>query len=368
MKKINLLHMVYGIKSGGVEQFIINFFGNQELYTNYNLYIAYFGEPEISCLNKLINCGFKPIRIYAKDIKSKTFQKEYRKILKDYQIDIVHSDLNLESGIVLKIAANMGIKCLIAHAHGYPEKSFNPLRLVFRYYKKTLTNKYSTINLSCSNAAGKYAFGDNYKLVYNAIDTTKFRFNPESRNKIRKELGLSNELVIGYVARFAAIKNHEYLIRLFNKMDLPKTNIKVLFIGDGERKLYLEELVKLNNLENNIIFIPPHTNIQDYYNAMDLFLFPSIKEGFGMVAIEAQINGLYCIASTGIPLDTKISENIAYLDFDDEKWIHNINNHLISRTSVDESLINSDLFNIDKQQIVLKNIYEEAYCERGEKK
>ena len=58
---------------------------------------------------------------------------------------------------------------------------------------------------------------------------------------------------------------------------------------------------------------------------MDLFVFPSMNEGLGIVAIEAQANGLYVVASNKIPIQTKVTNNISFLDLgDNEKWIEEI--------------------------------------------
>jgi glycosyltransferase involved in cell wall biosynthesis len=64
-------------------------------------------------------------------------------------------------------------------------------------------------------------------------------------------------------------------------------------------------------IKEKVIFTGYKTNVADYYNAMDIFLFPSLYEGLGITIIEAEINGLPCyISSDVIPMETHITNNV----------------------------------------------------------
>ncbi len=90
-------------------------------------------------------------------------------------------------------------------------------------------------------------------------------------------------------------------------------NIKVLIVGDGSEKRYLEELVKKLGLEDYIVFVGkvPHDKIPEYMASADLFVLPSLSEGFGNVVPEAMAMGLPIIASKvgGLPWIIKDGDN-----------------------------------------------------------
>lgn len=363
--KINLLHVVYGVMSGGVEQMLINYFSGDE-FENYNLFIAYSNFPDDSCLNNLRKCGFIPIRLNHCTKNQFGYYRELKKIIKKYSINIVHANINIDNYLVLKAAYDCGVKTRIAHSHGLPSPSNLFAKKIFRNFKRTLCNKYSTSNLACSNKAGKYLFLDsNFKIMYNAIETDKFKYNPEIRKNLRKTLNIGNNIVIGYIARFYNGKNHQFLIEIFEQMHIRDKNIKILFIGAGPLKGKIEKDLNEKGLSNNFIILDSKSNIFDYYQVMDLFVFPSEEEGLGMVAIESQINGLYCIASTGVPKDTKISNNIEYIGFDKYIWQREIKNHLLIRNDNYKYECNCDNYNIFTQRNRLKKYYErELYNEK----
>ena len=86
---------------------------------------------------------------------------------------------------------------------------------------------------------------------------------------------------------------------------------------------------KVNDLElsDSVKFLGQKDNVNEYYNAMDLFLFPSLYEGLGMVAVEAQVNGLPCVVSDEVPKIAKISDNIEFVSLNENKlkWTTIIN-------------------------------------------
>ena len=72
-------------------------------------------------------------------------------------------------------------------------------------------------------------------------------------------------------------------------------------MGDGDRREAVEKKCKQLEVYEKVIFLGSRSNTQDYYQAMDLFVFPSLWEGLGIVVIEAQTAGLPCIVSECIP-------------------------------------------------------------------
>ncbi len=126
------------------------------------------------------------------------------------------------------------------------------------------------------------------KLIYNGIDALKFDFLPPEI--ARKKLKLSPlKKIIGTIANFYPTKGIEYLIEAFNILKPKSQNpdLKLVIIGDGEEKEKLKELIKKYKLKNEIILLGQIEEASKYIKAFDIFILPSVKEGFPWVILEA---------------------------------------------------------------------------------
>ena len=247
------------------------------------------------------------------------YQKELIKIFKDNNYKIVHSHINTLSVFPLRAAKKAGVPIRIAHSHSTTNKKEwkrNLVKQVLRPFSKV----YATDYMCCSELAGRWLFGNkeydkgNVYLLNNAIDLDKFKYDEKIRKEKRKELNIKEDtLVIGHVGRFVEQKNHRFLIDIFNEVHKQKENSILLLVGQGPLMEEMKEKVKTLGIEDSVKFLGQRTDINELYNAMDLFLFPSLYEGLGMVLIEAQANGLPCIASTEIPKIAKVINNVSFL-------------------------------------------------------
>lgn len=355
MENKNILFTVYSLSSGGVEQMLLNIIP----FLNFkNIYIAYTGKADETCLKRFMELNCKTIKIPQCSL-IEYHNKIYDIILKN-NIDIVHANNNTENGIILHAAKKAGVKVRIAHSHGMPEKTLNPLRILFRFWKKILCRKTATIKLACSKKAGKYLYGHKkYIIIPNGVNSKKFAFNKKRRDSIRDELKINNDIcVLGYIARFQNGKNHIFLLDVFKQLLDKKQNIALLLIGCGKEEKRIKEYILKNNLQNYVTILTPKENIEDYYQAMDIFVIPSKQEGFGMVAVEAQVNNLKCIASTGVSSDTKIGKNIRYIKLNKKLWVQTIEPLLLPRNCTDSTIKNP--YDISTQKAKLIQIYIES--------
>lgn len=211
-------------------------------------------------------------------------------IIKREKIDILHCQGFLSSFLGFCLAKLTGIP-YVTTVQRLETKS-NPLKnFIYR-------------NASVCIAASR-AISDNFKavgvknveIIPNGIDLA--RFKDLNRDDARKSLGLNNEFVIMTVARLEKVKGINYLIRAMAAEDLRKINYKLLIIGEGSEGKVLRELVKGLNLGERVAFLGEVSNdkIPGYLAAADCFVLPSLKEGFGIVVLEAQAAGLPVVAS-----------------------------------------------------------------------
>lgn len=257
---------------------------------------------------------------------------EFRKQTEEFfrahggECPVVHAHPIYASAIFGKTAVKYGVKRVIQHSHT-SKYSANPVSAARNFATLALFGRRATDFAACSGVAKKMFFWKKPEEVYlmrNAIDLEKFTFSGEKRNAIREALGIGRDaLVLGHVGRFAKEKNHSFLLDVFSRLRKLQPEARLLLLGDGE----LFEAVKAEaaraGLADGVIFAGRQADVGAYMSAMDVFVMPSLFEGLGIVLIEAQANGLPCVASDQVPLETKASELIEYLPLrgDVDRWV-----------------------------------------------
>ena len=256
------------------------------------------------------------------------YQKELYRIFKENDYKIVHSHISTLSVFPLRIAKKAGVPIRIAHSHSTSNKKEwkrNLIKNILRPFSKLYANQF----FACSELSGRWLFGEkafknnSIKIINNAIDLEKFKFNKEKRDEIRKKLKIDeNIILVGHIGRFVTQKNHEFLIDVFNEIHRRKQNSKLILIGQGNLKEKIIEKIKYLGLQDYVIFTGQTTNVSDYYNAMDIFVLPSLYEGLPVVGIEAQANGLLCEFSTDMTKETKVLNTTKFISLKEtaKKW------------------------------------------------
>lgn len=282
------------------------------------------------------------------------YVRDLFRIMKQGNYDIVHVHGNSSTMIIeLLIAKLAGIKNRVAHGHS----STNKHRVIHVLFKRFLS-MLATYKIACSKMAGEWTFGKNYNVVLNGVDTKKFIFDIKVREKYRKILGVDGNFVIGHVGHMTPIKNHFFLLKVFLSVLKEKPNSRLLLIGDGPLRQQIEKKVNSIGLNDHVLLLGNRDDVNHLYQAMDVFVLPSIKEGYGIATVEAQVSGLKCIVSEGVPEEVKLNEKVVFLPLTDvNKWRDEILkiNSLKERSSLNEAELRliDDERNIKK----LKYIY-----------
>lgn len=219
---------------------------------------------------------------------------------------------------------------IILHSHNsdIPNKS-----ALYRFFhqigRKTMPELKNVVLLTCAPRAAEFMFGEKNlsktTMIFNAIDTKKFMFTSEQRDKIRSKLAVKDEKIVGFVGRLEKQKNPLFLLRIYEALHKEDKNTKLLVIGSGYLEAEMRKFVKQKRLGENVIFLPAQSNIYDYYCAMDILLLPSLFEGLPVVLEEAQAAGLPSLTSSeATPEIARIHEDFVYfLSLNDpiEKWV-----------------------------------------------
>ncbi len=228
-------------------------------------------------------------------------------------IDVVHIHGNTAISLLdVLIVKRHGIKKIIGHSHN--NWANEPIDRIKHYICKILISKSFTNRMACSQSAWDWMYFGKMNpemdlIVKNGININKFKYDRNKRKKIRQFLNLGdNDYVIGCVGRFNIQKNHSFLLDSFSKVSCEEKDAKLLLVGEGELRSQIENQILKLGLQDKVILTGSVENTEDYYNAMDLYVMPSIYEGFGIVLIEAQANGLLCIVSRAIKPEAKVSK------------------------------------------------------------
>lgn len=314
---IRVAHVIGNWLGGGVESVVMNYYRNIDRNKVQFDFLCSESSTDIP-YEEIEKLGGRVFIVpnYTKVVK---YQKELQKIFKENNYKIVHSHINTLSVFPLRAAKKAGVPVRIAHSHSTTnkkEKKKNLLKQVLRPFSRV----YATDYMCCSELAGRWLFGDkeydkgNVYLLNNAIDLDKFKYNESLRKEKRKELGISDDtFVIGHVGRFVEQKNHRFLIDIFNEVHKKEKKLILLLIGQGPLMDEIKQKIDSLGISDSVKILGQRDDVNELYNAMDLFLFPSLYEGLGMVLIEAQANGLPCIASTEVPKIAKVSKNVSFL-------------------------------------------------------
>lgn len=230
----------------------------------------------------------------------------------EHKYEIVHSHLNPFSMYILRAAQKAGISSRVAHSH--TDDWIGGIKYPFIKYCKWKLPRYTTKQFACSEKAGKWLFGDTpFQIMHNTIDLKKNEFNNENRILYKNQLGLNDSFVLGHIGRFSKVKNHSFLIDIFAEVVKKQKNAKLLLIGDGALKSEIEQKVNRLNLSDRILFLGVRKDIPELLSCMDVFVFPSLREGLPVTLIEAQASGIQIFCSNTIDVNVKCVDSVHFI-------------------------------------------------------
>ena len=256
-------------------------------------------------------------------ITSFRYRNQLEKFVKSQNYIIIHSHIDAYSYWILKSAKKNKIPVRIAHSHSAVQTSLKDLfagksnfsqslKGIAQSYLRYGVRRYATHYFACGQKAGDWLFGnkkDSLTIIKNALPTKKFMFNIEARNQIRLQLGVKeNEFVVGHVGRFSEVKNHKFLIQIFEEIKKTNKNFKLILVGGGTLKNEIKSAVETIGLGSCVDFLGIRKDIPQLLQAFDIFLFPSIFEGLPVTMIEAQVSGLPIIASDSITKEVNVTD------------------------------------------------------------
>ncbi len=317
VRPIKILHVVSFMHRGGIETWLMHILRNIDRNLFQIDFMVHFPESyEYDAEIRSLGCRI----IVSPQINWKrwwTYGVNFQQILQKYgPYDVVHSHVDFASGNIVRLAKQAGVPVRIAHSHndtseirvkaGWKDRLLGALL-------KLWISRYATLGLACSRNAAADMFGSRWKsdrrwqILYYGLDLTPFQAKVDPA-QVRAELGIpADALVIGHIGRFAPQKNHQFLVKIAAEIAQQEPKMRLLLVGTGSLRPEIEDKLAQLGLTDKVIFAGSRSDVPRLMlGAMDVFLFPSLYEGLGLVLIEAQAAGLPCIFSDVVPEEADV--------------------------------------------------------------
>lgn len=299
--------LVYGLKKviGGIENYLMM----MHKYLHQDLkFVFVVEEADEFIYEKQIEENNGEIVFLPERHNFSLYREKLLRILKGYRgttdtfyVNVGHISFDI---IPIKMALSEGYK-VITHSHSAmqePIKSL-PYRVrqgILRTIAMIQLRNAQVERLAVSERAGNYLYkGRAYEIVSPGIEVTRFRYDPSIRTEVRNRYNLNDAYVLGFVGRFVAVKNPLFLLDILYVVRQHIPNAKLLLVGDGAMIDELKGRIRQLDLEDEVVFVGEVKQTEDYYQAMDVLLAPSLSEGMPLGIMEAQSSGVPCICAKG---------------------------------------------------------------------
>lgn len=348
MKKIKILQVTGVMNRGGAEVMLMDIFRNISSEFEFHFLINYKVKQGIvkgDFDDEIIKLGGTIHYIGAQwDIGPIKYLQQFSKICKQIGTpNAVHIHMNAKSGIIALAAKLAGIKKIIVHSHANLKVrgswGYKIASTLEWYFQKIAIMLFANQFWACSQEAMDSLFfkriqkkGQSY-IINNAVDVAKFQNVSTTAKELLKQTykGTKETLIIGNIGRIVQHKNVDFIIEILNALEKNNIQYKFVFAGRADDQLYLDTIFKKAtdyNLLQNVIYLGNREDVAEVVNTFDVFLGTALKEGFGLVAVEAQAAGVPCILYKGFPKSVDMNLNLVTFldDFNVLNWVSAIEN------------------------------------------
>lgn len=340
---VRIAQVLNRMDSGGIEAVVMNYYrhiDHEQIQFDF-----YFAEgstfPQREELERL-GAGIYPVPAYSHPL---AYHKALYSAFREHGYKVVHAHLSTMSVFALFAAWRAGVPVRICHNHSTAHWGEGKKTLL-KYLLRPFNKLFATDWFACGEKAGRWMYGDRafekgkVHVMPNAIDTEKFAFDPAARVQLRQELGTSPEaFVVGHVGRFTYAKNHEFLVQVFASLKQQRPDARLLLVGEGELEQQIRDKVVESGLKGDVIFTGARGDVAKLYSAMDVFCLPSRYEGFPVVALEAQANGLPFLFSDKVTSEAGYSKDAKQLPVNDaQSWTTELQVACRNRSKVNEEI------------------------------
>lgn len=311
MKRI--LVVVDNLNSGGIASVVLNISeaANSEKYIFDYIIYKQLNKDVMQRIEKLRGKYFVIKRL--SESNPFNYVKKIREIIrKNGPYDVIHAHTSSFIWLACLAAKKENIPIRIGHAHGSKNSKQFLLSETLYSILKHLNGKYCTKRIACAETSGNYIFGNEFDFIPNFVDHKKYlTVNKEEINEfmIQHNIPKNNEIYcfIGYLG---GEKNPIFALDIFKEILRDNSNSFLLIAGDGPDSKQLEEYIIVNQIENKVKMFGNTNKVREILQISHTLLMPSFSEGMSMVLLEAQVSGVHCIVSKGVPETNNIKAGL----------------------------------------------------------
>lgn len=350
---MRVVYLVGKLNAGGVQSVIFNYLRNMDL-DGIEPFVLYESDSVLPPPDDLVAMGIKFIEIPPYQSLF-SYIGTIKKLCREYKFDIVHSNMNTLSVFSLYAAWRGKVRVRICHNHSTTSKK-ETKRNLFKIFLRPFNRLFATDYAACSELAARWMYGDRrfekgkVKVFNNAVDCERFSFDETARKEVRDALGIGDALLIGHVGRFTSVKNHPFLIDIFESILKIRPDSHLVLVGDGEDSDAVRSKVETAGISDKVTFSGIVSDTERYYSAMDVFLLPSLYEGLPVVAVEAESSGLSCFISDTVTRECAATPHVTFLPITEgaEMWARAVASANPHDRAADSENMKNGKFNIVK--------------------
>ena len=368
-KKIKVMHIIHGFPIGGAEVLVKEYCIHLDR-NKFEVIVLCFDRYNTALENSVLDAGVKVY--FISDHYKLKFSKAKKvfaiierlvitkKLIRRENPDIIHSHLTLN--YLVKFSKPSKSTMLIHTVHNEPRIMWkkNIYRqidfLSAKWLVKNYRQRFIGLHDSMKDEINRLFKVNNTIVLNNGIDFSKFKVSNQKK-LLRHKLGIPKEaFVIGNIGRFEKQKNQLFLIEVFNEVRKKNKNAYLLLVGNGSLYGEIENRIIEFGLGKNVKILSNRSDIPEILETMDVFCFPSLYEGLGIVLIEAQKMNVKCVISDLVPSYVVVSNKIKQLSLNNtvKEWAECILNFEEEEISY---INNMDDWNIKNVVKKLEQIY-----------
>lgn len=318
MNNLKVIHFTNVLNRGGTEMMLLDLVANSDDSLEHQIVVNYKSEEDKRGeLDALFEAHGVQI-LYLKNAVADGYFRYIRNVYRTLKprlnnTSVAHIHLNAKSGVpafickaLLRIPVVVHSHAVIVYRGSHLSVLANNIEAVCQKILIRLINPYK---FACSISAGKSLFGGfkpgqtkKHFVFNNAIDLKKFPNESRFARSMVKQAG--QKLVLGSLGRVVRHKKVDVAIRLLERLREEGFNAKLLIGGryaDSAYKCELESLAKELHVFEFVIFLGSIDDVPGFFKQIDVFVSPSIHEGFGIVGLEAQACHCFTLLSNGFP-------------------------------------------------------------------
>jgi len=377
--RIRILHSVGHLLRGGIETWLYNVVQHLDR-SEFDHHVLVRTDEEEPFTQAFREKGFRviPCLEYTRPFR---YVRNFRQVIRENgPYDILHVHGSNPNGLqALLFGRRFGIPTRIIHSHNDLRPLLKSRGFVYRtYVQATLAclRRFADHGFAASALAAESMFGVDWRgdgrweVLHCGIDLQPF--DQAIDRKFRKDLGIPEKaFVVGHVGRFHQQKNHAFLVRIAEKLLSLCPDAHFVLIGDGELRLTIVSEFVSKGLGAKVTLVPDTLSVPKFMvSAMDCFVFPSLYEGLGLVAVEAQAAGLPCFFSDRVPYEAIVVENLVQvlrLGDAPEDWARAIfkSRNRKGRDTEHLTRLRASPFNLERSAASLRDVYKSLVRSTG---